>query len=99
MDEVTYLKILQWNSRSIKSNKPSFVQYICIFEADICLISETWLNTNDIFSLGRYNIVRSDRTDKRGGGAALFIKNKFEYLPINFIDVRQELDIYYAWIL
>ena len=79
MAQIPKLKILQWNSRSILSNKPSFEQFVCDYIADICLISETWLTNNDKFFIKNYNIIRHDRLDKKGGGAAIFVHKNFSF--------------------
>lgn len=48
-------------------------------DADVIVLTETWLNKsvldNDIFING-YNVYRTDRP-KRGGGVAIFIKKRF----------------------
>ena len=50
---------------------------------DLFFTTETWLHdniTNSMINVNNYEIIRSDRRSRRGGGVALFYKN---YLHIN----------------
>ena len=88
------LRILQWNARSIKSNKCRIEKLVYDLDVDICILSETWLKPSDQFSLQNFNIFRKDRLDKAGGGAAVFVHKKFQNSQqINFITNPAEIDI------
>lgn len=76
------IKILQWNCRSILSNKGSFELYICENNIDICLLSETWLNKHHNFKISGYNIFRNDRIDRKGGGVAIVLKKTIAFKSI-----------------
>lgn len=93
MQYIPPLKILQWNSRSIKSNKASFEQFVLDYKPDICLISETWLTTKDNFRLKNYNITRQDRLDKIGGGVGIFVHKRYSFQILKFQLIPNELDI------
>ena len=88
------LKILQWNARSINSNKSSLEQLVCDYGVDICLISETWLKQNDHFSLQNFNVFRKDRLDRAGGGVAVLVHKKFKtYIQISFPVLPVEIEV------
>jgi hypothetical protein len=49
---------------------------------DIFTVSETWLTssiTNSEISLPGYTLVRNDRSNKRGGGTAIFVRDGIPY--------------------
>lgn len=73
------LKILQWNCRSVLSKVSVLSKYI--YDFDICLLSETWLIPKNKLYFKNYDIIRVDRSNnnKKGGGVAIIIKNKFKY--------------------
>lgn len=48
------------------------------FNIEVAVVTETWLttiHTNEQFFLENYTVLRNERTSKRGGGVALFIKS------------------------
>lgn len=52
--------------------------------ADVALISETKLNNSHKISFQNYTMIRSDRVlSQKGGGTAIFIKDKFKFSRIN----------------
>ena len=67
-------------------NVPSMIakmDMICIWayttDADVIVISETWLNKavlNQDINIDGYNVYRTDRP-KKGGGVAVYVKSKF----------------------
>lgn len=61
------LNIVQWNARSISSNKYSFVQFLVQYNIDIALVVETWLKPGIDFSIQGYSCIRKDRIDGHGG--------------------------------
>ena len=78
------INILQWNSRSIRSNKGDLEQLLHKNQIHIALISETWLKVGSTFSLSGYNVCRMDRDDGYGG-VAILIKNDVSYKQLNNI--------------
>lgn len=67
------ITVLQWNIRSLSRNIADLIFILSKCEADVILLSETWLKPNQIFSLPGYNLFRSDRRDKNGGGTAIAV--------------------------
>lgn len=54
-----------------------FKEFFRIHDFDIITVSETWLNLNISdaqFSLPSFKLYRNDRTNKRGGGVAIYVK-------------------------
>ena len=50
-----------------------------IIGIDIIAINESWLCDNDIiddYEIENYNMVHMNRTNKRGGGVALYVEKK-----------------------
>lgn len=71
---ILMFKILQWNIRSITSNKDNLQYNIEEYHPNIILLSETWLKIDQTFKIPGYNIIRQDRST-RGGGIASLIKD------------------------
>lgn len=69
------------NIRSLVKNAESFVSFVCKENCDLALITESWLSTKNHIAplLGNlathYNCFRCDRSNKRGGGIAIIVKN------------------------
>ena len=74
------LKVFFSNTRSLVNKINEFK--ITVFQNNyvICLLNETWLNSDipDQLILENYTIFRKDRTDKRGGGVLIAVKNEFK---------------------
>ena len=54
-------------------------------EIDLAGITETWLNSNILDScvnIQGYNLVRNDRTEKRGGGVCVFVKSSIPLVTL-----------------
>ena len=71
------LKILHVNIQSINNETKTILlqQLINISEPDIISLNETFLKPNKALKIAGYQIYRSDRLVRKGGGAALCIKN------------------------
>lgn len=77
-----YIKILQWNCRSVRSKIYELQKFVCDF--DVILLVETWLTPGYIFHLSNFETVRFDRSTNSRGGIAFFVKKgiKFEVLKL-----------------
>ena len=79
--------IIHFNCRSLSSNYSKLKDSILGFELefDVIALSETWLNDNNntMFDMVGYNNFTCSRTDKSGGGVALYINDSLQhkYLP------------------
>lgn len=89
---ITPIKILQWNSRSIYSNLPDIKHKIATDNLDIIIISETWLKPEDKIKFTGYNLIRKDRNDGRGG-VAIIIKNSIPHKSILVDHHIQKLEV------
>ena len=82
------LTIYYLNSRSL-CNKMKELELLLKSEIyDFILICETWLNSNisdaELLTGSVYNIIRCDRTQKSGGGVAVFYKNIYKIKSIPY---------------
>nr|CAI5855984.1 unnamed protein product [Callosobruchus analis] len=77
------LKIVQWNARSLQSNKHSLLQIFNEEHFDIAIVYETWYKRSHDVRFRNFSVVKKDRADGYGG-VALFISNKLKYEIINF---------------
>ena len=80
------MKIMQWNSRSIRNKIVEFTANLDLNKYDIVAIQESWLkpihNTPHVIN---YDTLRKDRiiNNRKAGGLLLFIKNTMHYLEKN----------------
>ena len=89
MQELFISSVLYTNICSLLAKFNDFVSLVCVNCPDFILISETWLNKDlpdSIVALQDYELYRSDRKGKRGGGVCMYasrkitsIYNKFSY--------------------
>ena len=75
MANSTQIKIMQWNARSLISNKQSFEIYLNKYNIDVALICETWFKPGHSVNFKGYHIIRNDRADGKAGVAILIKKN------------------------
>nr|XP_047141425.1 uncharacterized protein LOC105844248 [Hydra vulgaris] len=69
-----YLKFWYTNSTSLVNKITEFKTKIMIDSPDIILISETWFKNDLIINISNYNCFYNNRTNKQGGGVAIFTK-------------------------
>ena len=68
------------NSRSLNKNIVELREMIQNLEFDALCISESWLRSRtpkDRFTIEGYNIFRSDRRNKRGGGVCCYVREDY----------------------
>lgn len=75
------MKILQWNCQSLRSKRAELEKRS--IDYDIILLSETWLGVDDRFLLRGFDVVHLGRTDRRGGGVAVIVRNGIKYKIID----------------
>lgn len=73
--------ILQWNCRSINSNKYSLLNYLNTTTVDVIILVETWLKKNQSFHIRDFSCVRNDRDDGYAG-VAILISNKYAFSKV-----------------
>ena len=74
------LSVYYANCRSIHNKINDLKALISSNNPDIICLTETWTNTSSKHLLAEidipgYNLHKCDRTDKRGGGVAIYIRN------------------------
>lgn len=81
--EENNLSILHLNSRSLTKNVDkltTFVTSIGSYNFTFIAVTETWLLDNSIphhLHIPGYNIVLNSKIGRRGGGVAIYVRNKF----------------------
>lgn len=81
--------ILNFNIRSFSKNIDELLAILsnCRDKPDIIVLSETWAhnNTFQLCNISGYSACHSLRSDREGGGVAVYVKNsiKFQSLDIN----------------
>ena len=78
------LKVCHLNARSLLPKIDTLRLLINKNPFDVIAISETWLKptvTNAEINITNYSITRQDRTDKTGGGTAIYVRNGIPYRP------------------
>ena len=76
------LKIAHLNVRSILNKMDDVRSLIHNKRFDIFAFSETWLNPSikdSELNIPGYTLIRHDRTGKRGGGTAIYVRNNIPY--------------------
>lgn len=68
---------MQWNCQSLMNKLSEFQHRTNNF--DIILLSETWLQKKDNINIKNFDIIRKDRSTKKGGGVAILIRNGIKY--------------------
>ena len=75
--------MLHLNIRSVSKNFDSFKHLLNSLGKPIKVIglTETWLNdtNNDNFNIEKYDFISSNRSNKKGGGAGIYIIKETEY--------------------
>ena len=91
--------LIHFNCRSLSSNFSKLKDSVLGLEMkfDVIALSETWLKDNDntMFEMEGYNNFVCSRTDKSGGGVALYINDSLQhrYLPDKSIYINNCAEI------
>ena len=88
------LSILHLNARSLVNKIDNVINFLdeLSFEFTVLAITETWANSDSDsrLSIPGYRLCNKNRTSKRGGGVAAYIKECLCF------EVRNDLDQYYS---
>ncbi|CAK9799805.1 Probable RNA-directed DNA polymerase from transposon BS [Anthophora quadrimaculata] len=86
------VKILYWNSRSIRRRLPEIQSVLS--EVDILICVESWLSPVDKLKFSGFNVYRKDRTYSSGGGILIAIRKNFIFSEIeNILTPDQSVEI------
>jgi len=93
------LSLIHFNSRSLSKNLESITDYLKTLNHKFPIIafSETWLKDDSILpslnSIEGYELAHCNRmSQKRGGGAALFISNDLNYKVRHDLNLKNSVD-------
>ena len=78
------------NTRSLNKNHTELKQVLDQTHFDAFSCSETWLTKNtpkDRFMMNDFNIIRTDRKNKRGGGVCLFLGKQYKFKEIKIPNI------------
>ena len=87
------IKFCNFNARSVCNKTLAIADFILNNDIDICTITETWLSSspnspaviNELIPTG-YKFLHCPRTNKRGGGVAIIIRECFKIKKTSFAD-------------
>ena len=92
MNNNNKLILLHFNIHSILQNTKQIQlrHLINKHSPDIISLNETWLKPDSILFIEGYTIIRSDRENRKGGGAALCIRSNLPHKEIYLKDINNE---------
>lgn len=79
----SYSKAIQWNCRSVNSEKSDLIHIINKYHPTIVCLQETWLKPESVIKIQGYSCIREDRSDGYGGGAIL-VKHTFSFFSCKY---------------
>ena len=76
------------NARSLRNKSTAFADLLSDSKADLFAVTETWLTHNDTTALAElsvpfYKLLHRPRSNRRGGGVALFFIDCLEVTRVN----------------
>ena len=89
---VNDLSVIHVNVRSLRKNGDPLSVYLSLLRRkfDIICLSETWLKTDEYCDhFPNHKCFVSSRLDRRGGGVAVFVNNKFSANAINDLIISE----------
>lgn len=96
-----HTKICHLNTQSLPSTFDEFSYMLECHKFDIITLSETWLKNNqvliDYVNIPGYQFEYKNRTDKRGGGVGMYIKDELIYKTRDDI-TKLDNSIEHVWI-
>ena len=83
-----YLKCLYTNTLSMIKKQDELEVLVSSLSWDVIGISETWWNESHDWSAGMegYGLFRRDRQGRRGGGVALYVRERFDCTALTVSD-------------
>ena len=87
------------NTRSMNNKIDEFNELILESDIDIAAVTETWFKDDmpcDYVSIPNYEVFLRSRTNKRGGGVAIYFKETLTPRTVEHIDIPDDLEI--MWI-
>ena len=83
------ISFLYTNCRSLSNKMDELRSLVSKEEPDIIALTETWVNCSKNnfkaeYSIPNYTLLNNDRTDRKGGGVMLFIKNNHSTTEVTY---------------
>lgn len=88
------LSVIHLNVRSLLPKMDLLRIWVNLTDADIVVLSETWLTksiTDMDIGMGGYNVFRADRP-RKGGGVAIYVKSKFNVKLVDSESIGKQLE-------
>ena len=82
------LRLACWNADGVRSRKLELEHFLSQHGIDICLLSETFLNSGQTFRLANYVCHRTDRPTA-GGGTAILVRHGITHHSVPVPDHTQ----------
>ncbi len=81
------MKIISWNANGLRPRLAEFLHYLDKEKETpaILCIQETWIYSEILPDIEGYNNTHSFRTNKKGGGSAIYIKKNIDYCVLDKI--------------
>lgn len=73
------MELLSWNINGLKNKRSELQILLTKYNPEAILLQETWLKPHDAIKINNYDILRTDRLGRPGGGTALAIRSDIEY--------------------
>jgi len=70
--------LLNWNANGINNKKHELNYFLNNYEIDIACITETHITTPE-FYIPNYKTIKMNRSNRKGGGSLILIKNNIEF--------------------
>ena len=88
----TDLKILYWNARSIKPRKEELPKMLEKIDLFVCV--ESWLDSDENCNVSGFQTFRKDRTDSRGGGILILVRNNLAFHELrDFVCTEEDFEV------
>lgn len=78
------LKFMIWNPHSLRCKYSEFTSFLKDHSVDVVFLSETWLSSQDSFSIENFSIYRADRPR---GGTAILIRSSIPHSTFSKINL------------
>ena len=88
--------VFMCNPRSLNNKMDEFRSLILNLKVDMAMVSETWICPHlpdGHLQIQGYSMFTHSRTDKRGGGVALYTHSDIKAQPVRNIDISPELEV------
>ena len=94
-DVPSFPSITLFNAQSLLPKFDEVKAVISLKSSSIVCITETWLNDTvdtSLVCIPGYSLSRSDRTTKRGGGTAVYVKENLNFTPVSVSNLHYRSD-------